>query len=71
MCQSHHHNLASFCFHCSALLWHRLMGTKVLSTTFNGTNKIRAYAHCAKNSVRGHIQWKVPVSFWQQIIVTV
>lgn len=34
----------------SALLWHRLMGTKVLSTAFNGTNKIRAYAHCAKNS---------------------
>jgi heparanase 1 len=34
----------------SALLWHRLMGTTVLSTTFNGTNKIRAYAHCAKNS---------------------
>ncbi|CAN6239142.1 unnamed protein product [Urochloa humidicola] len=34
----------------SALLWHRLMGTKVLSTTFNGTNKIRAYAHCARNS---------------------
>ncbi|KAG8072791.1 hypothetical protein GUJ93_ZPchr0006g46275 [Zizania palustris] len=34
----------------SALLWHRLMGTKVLSTTFNGTNKIRAYAHCARDS---------------------
>ncbi|XP_062221662.1 heparanase-like protein 3 [Phragmites australis] len=34
----------------SALLWHRLMGTKVLSTTFNGTNMIRAYAHCARNS---------------------
>nr|ACR36272.1 unknown [Zea mays] len=34
----------------SALLWHRLMGTKVLSTAFNGTNKIRGYAHCAKNS---------------------
>ncbi|XP_020185220.1 heparanase-like protein 3 [Aegilops tauschii subsp. strangulata] len=34
----------------SALLWHRLMGTKVLSTTFNGTNKIRAYTHCAKDS---------------------
>ncbi|KAG2604562.1 heparanase-like protein 3 [Panicum virgatum] len=34
----------------SALLWHRLMGTKVLATTFNGTNKIRAYAHCAKDS---------------------
>jgi hypothetical protein len=28
------------------------MGTKVLSTAFNDTNKIRAYAHCAKNSVR-------------------
>ena len=39
-------------FPCSALLWHRLMGTKVLATTFNGTNKIRAYAHCAKDSVR-------------------
>ncbi|TVU02451.1 hypothetical protein EJB05_52039 [Eragrostis curvula] len=34
----------------SALLWHRLMGTKVLATTFSGTNKIRAYAHCAKDS---------------------
>lgn len=34
----------------SALLWHRLMGTKVLSTTFDGTNKIRAYAHCARES---------------------
>jgi heparanase 1 len=29
------------------------MGTKVLSTAFNGTNKLRAYAHCAKKSVRG------------------
>ncbi|CAN6179096.1 unnamed protein product [Urochloa humidicola] len=34
----------------SALLWHRLMGTKVLATTFTGTNKIRAYAHCARDS---------------------
>uniref|UniRef100_A0A0D9WMI2 Beta-glucuronidase C-terminal domain-containing protein n=1 Tax=Leersia perrieri TaxID=77586 RepID=A0A0D9WMI2_9ORYZ len=34
----------------SALLWHRLMGTKVLSVTFSGTNMIRAYAHCARNS---------------------
>ncbi|OEL36787.1 Heparanase-like protein 3 [Dichanthelium oligosanthes] len=34
----------------SALLWHRLMGTKVLATTFKGTNKIRAYAHCARHS---------------------
>ncbi|XP_057433201.1 heparanase-like protein 3 [Lotus japonicus] len=34
----------------SALLWHRLMGRSVLSTTFSGTKKIRAYAHCAKQS---------------------
>ncbi|KAG0471922.1 hypothetical protein HPP92_016468 [Vanilla planifolia] len=34
----------------SALLWHKLMGPKVLSVNFNGTNKIRAYAHCAKHS---------------------
>lgn len=34
----------------SALLWHRLMGKNVLSTSFSGTNKIRAYAHCTKNS---------------------
>ncbi|KAL5224762.1 hypothetical protein ABZP36_011401 [Zizania latifolia] len=34
----------------SALLWHRLMGTKVLDATFSGTNMIRAYAHCARDS---------------------
>ncbi|KAI3775396.1 hypothetical protein L1987_49969 [Smallanthus sonchifolius] len=34
----------------SALLWHRLMGQKVLSASFNGTKKIRSYAHCAKES---------------------
>ncbi|KAL9682393.1 hypothetical protein QQ045_014190 [Rhodiola kirilowii] len=37
----------------SALLWHRLMGKNVLSTSIsisNSTNKIRAYAHCAKKS---------------------
>ncbi|KAJ0945504.1 putative aconitate hydratase [Helianthus annuus] len=34
-----------------ALLWHRLMGQKVLSVNFNGTNKTRSYAHCAKESV--------------------
>ncbi|XP_022842392.1 heparanase-like protein 3 isoform X2 [Olea europaea var. sylvestris] len=34
----------------SALLWHRLMGRSVLSTIFSGTKKIRAYAHCAKQS---------------------
>lgn len=34
----------------SALLWHRLMGRKVLSTSFSGSKKIRAYAHCSKLS---------------------
>ncbi|XP_024983954.1 heparanase-like protein 3 [Cynara cardunculus var. scolymus] len=34
----------------SALLWHRLMGKKVLSTRFLGPKKIRAYSHCAKES---------------------
>ncbi|KAF8393125.1 hypothetical protein HHK36_021366 [Tetracentron sinense] len=34
----------------SALLWHRLMGINVLSANFSGTKKIRAYAHCAKQS---------------------
>ncbi|KAE9594293.1 putative glycosidase [Lupinus albus] len=32
----------------SALLWHRLMGQRVLAASFSGTKKIRAYAHCAK-----------------------
>ncbi|XP_051137131.1 heparanase-like protein 3 [Andrographis paniculata] len=34
----------------SALLWHRLMGRAVLSTSFDGTKKIRAYSHCSRNS---------------------
>ncbi|KAJ7957716.1 heparanase-like protein 3 [Quillaja saponaria] len=34
----------------SALLWHRLMGRHVLSTSFSGSKKIRAYAHCSKYS---------------------
>ncbi|KAE8669055.1 Heparanase-like protein 3 [Hibiscus syriacus] len=34
----------------SALLWHRLMGRNVLSTSFTGTEKIRLYTHCAKQS---------------------
>ncbi|KAK1550615.1 hypothetical protein Q3G72_022039 [Acer saccharum] len=34
----------------SALLWHRLMGSNVLSTSFSGTTKIRAYTHCSKSS---------------------
>ncbi|KAG6527660.1 hypothetical protein ZIOFF_009786 [Zingiber officinale] len=36
----------------SALLWHRLMGTRVLATNLIGREPslIRAYAHCAKES---------------------
>ncbi|XVE53586.1 hypothetical protein DITRI_Ditri03aG0014400 [Diplodiscus trichospermus] len=34
----------------SALLWHRLMGSIVLSTSFTGTKSVRAYAHCSKQS---------------------
>ncbi|KAE8657903.1 Heparanase-like protein 3 [Hibiscus syriacus] len=34
----------------NALLWHRLMGRKVLYTSFDGTKKIRSYTHCAKQS---------------------
>ncbi|CAI9261192.1 unnamed protein product [Lactuca saligna] len=37
----------------SALLWHRLMGRRVLSASFNGIKKIRSYAHCAKHSRDG------------------
>ncbi|XP_031371761.1 heparanase-like protein 3 [Punica granatum] len=34
----------------SALLWHRLMGSRVLSTNFLVMKNIRAYSHCSKNS---------------------
>ncbi|KAI4380972.1 hypothetical protein MLD38_007097 [Melastoma candidum] len=34
----------------SALLWHRLMGSTVLSTSSTGTDNIRAYSHCSKNA---------------------
>eukprot|EP00252_Welwitschia_mirabilis_P024633 TRINITY_DN7364_c0_g1_i4.p1 TRINITY_DN7364_c0_g1~~TRINITY_DN7364_c0_g1_i4.p1 ORF type:complete len:167 (-),score=25.39 TRINITY_DN7364_c0_g1_i4:264-764(-) len=34
----------------SALLWHRLMGTNVLSTKHEGSEYLRAYAHCSKNT---------------------
>ncbi|CAI0444295.1 unnamed protein product [Linum tenue] len=47
----------------SALLWHRLMGTKVLSTSFSGTKKIRAYAHCSKKSVSEDPETKC--SYWK------
>ncbi|KAL2337317.1 hypothetical protein Fmac_011763 [Flemingia macrophylla] len=32
-----------------ALLWHRLMGSKVLSISHEGSPFLRAYAHCSKN----------------------
>ncbi|KAK1306594.1 Heparanase-like protein 1 [Acorus calamus] len=32
----------------SALLWHRLMGTSVLSTTHEGSPYLRTYSHCSK-----------------------
>ncbi|CAL8994647.1 unnamed protein product [Prunus brigantina] len=32
-----------------ALLWHRLMGNRVLSTTHLGSPYLRAYSHCSKN----------------------
>ncbi|CAN6441471.1 unnamed protein product [Victoria cruziana] len=34
----------------SALLWHRLMGNKVLQTTIDGTAYLRAYTHCSKTT---------------------
>lgn len=34
----------------SALLWHRLMGKRVLSTISKGTEYLHAYAHCTKNA---------------------
>eukprot|EP01018_Ginkgo_biloba_P024905 Gb_17663 [translate_table: standard] len=37
----------------SALLWHRLMGRGVLSTSFMGAPYLRAYAHCAKKDLGG------------------
>ncbi|KAF3775875.1 Heparanase-like protein 2 [Nymphaea thermarum] len=33
-----------------ALLWHRLMGNKVLKTTIDGSAYLRAYTHCAKDT---------------------
>ncbi|XP_057958266.1 heparanase-like protein 3 isoform X1 [Malania oleifera] len=46
------HNLVTnaFAFSFCALLWHRLMGTNVLSKSINRTKKMRAYAHCSKVS---------------------
>ncbi|KAK7274917.1 hypothetical protein RIF29_16018 [Crotalaria pallida] len=33
-----------------ALLWHRLMGSKVLSVSHKGSLYLRTYAHCSKNT---------------------
>ncbi|KAL1539456.1 heparanase [Salvia divinorum] len=33
-----------------ALLWHRLMGTSVLSTSHTGSAYLRAYSHCSKKA---------------------
>ncbi|KAL0363875.1 UNVERIFIED_CONTAM: Heparanase-like protein 2 [Sesamum angustifolium] len=33
-----------------ALLWHRLMGKQVLSTSHNGSPYLRAYSHCSKKT---------------------
>ena len=49
----------------SALLWHRLMGNNVLSTSFSGTKKIRAYAHCAKHSV-----CTIPIQLSKQVYIS-
>lgn len=32
-------------------MWHQLMGRNVLETSFNSTNKIRAYAHCERRKM--------------------
>ncbi|RZC58538.1 hypothetical protein C5167_005841 [Papaver somniferum] len=45
---SQHHNYGSESRYYSALLWHRLMGKSVLSTTHNGSPYLRAYSHCSK-----------------------
>ncbi|OVA00754.1 Glycoside hydrolase [Macleaya cordata] len=36
-----------------ALLWHRLMGKRVLSTTHHGSPYLRAYSHCSKTKSAG------------------
>ncbi|KAL6577765.1 hypothetical protein OROMI_010093 [Orobanche minor] len=33
-----------------ALLWHRLMGTKVLAASHRGSKYLRVYSHCSKNT---------------------
>ncbi|KAH6763097.1 hypothetical protein C2S52_020530 [Perilla frutescens var. hirtella] len=35
---------------CSALLWHRLMGTNVLSASHIGSPYLRVYSHCSKQT---------------------
>ncbi|TXG74656.1 hypothetical protein ES288_1Z022700v1 [Gossypium darwinii] len=38
----------TFAFGFCALLWHRVMGSKVLSVTHKGSPYLRVYSHCAK-----------------------
>lgn len=37
----------------SALLWKRLMGTRVLATTLKGYPQLRTYAHCQQGTITG------------------
>jgi len=39
----------------SALLWNRLMGTKVLATSSKNATYLRAYAHCTRNNTQGGV----------------
>ncbi|KAI3522707.1 hypothetical protein L1887_00706 [Cichorium endivia] len=63
----------------SALLWHRLMGRRVLSASFDGTKKIRCYAHCSKRgegvtllliNLDGSVEAKIGVSIENMTIIT-
>ncbi|OAY67589.1 Heparanase-like protein 2 [Ananas comosus] len=50
----------------SALLWHKLMGPRVLKTIQNGSQFLRAYAHCSKKKARLAIQsipYVLPIEF--------
>ncbi|XP_052876739.1 heparanase-like protein 2 [Gossypium arboreum] len=38
----------TFAFGFCALLWHKIMGSKVLSVTHKGSSYLRVYSHCAK-----------------------
>ncbi|KAF6166174.1 hypothetical protein GIB67_023884 [Kingdonia uniflora] len=56
----------------SALLWHRLMGKNVLSTTHTGSPYLRAYSHCSRNKhkqkEKQQIIWAYKILFLDVII---